>query len=234
MDELTIQKLLDGDIDPALLREELLDIGRKTAWEPFLEIHHVEPERVEEVNLTVLQHLAIHICVALITPTRSNYAKVLAFVKPFPGVKWCRLVSLETAGLTERLVSFGQKGNTDVTKMVNHPNTRAAMRETGRRTGAANGRKSAHKTRGKPRQTPITWGDKISDAMSSRPRCSCLVCHQEMAAHEGNIAQHQSGPKCNPPDSYVMSCLHCGKGFKSNNHGTLTRHQASKLCQKST
>ena len=233
MDELTIQKLLDGDIDPALLREELLDIGRKTAWEPFLEIHHVEPERVEEVNLTVLQHLAIHICVALITPTRSNYAKVLAFVKPFPGQTFVRLVSLETAGLTERLVSFGQKGGDG--KAINaHPNTAAARVRNGRKYGAVNGRKGADKTRGKPRQTPITWGDKISEARQNAPRCSCLICHQEMAAHKGNIAQHQSGPKCNPPDSYVMSCVLCGKGFKSNNRRALTRHQRSNSCRKST
>jgi hypothetical protein len=188
MDELTIQKLLDGKIDPALLREDLLDIGRRTAWEPFLEVHHVEPERVEEVNLTVLQHLAIHICLALITPTRSNYAKVLAFVKPFPG-GWCRIVSLETTGLTERLISFGQKGG-DTTKMNAHPNTTAARRETGRKTGAANGRKGAYKTRGKPRKTPITWGDQISLSKRNPPILVCENCGKECKGGSG-LASHQ-------------------------------------------
>lgn len=179
MDELTIQRLLDGDIDPALLREELLDLGRKTAWEPFLEVHHVEPERVEEVNLTVLQHLAIHICIALITPTRSNYAKVLAFVKPFPGQTFVRLVSLETVGLTERLISFGQKGG-DAVGMNAHPNTAAQRAENGKKMGAANGRKGADKTRGKPRKTPITWGWKISLA-KQRKKCQTSTSEEDQA-----------------------------------------------------
>ena len=228
MDELTIQKLLDGEIDPALLREELLDIGRKTAWEPFLEVHHVEPERVEEINLTVLQHLAIHICLAQITPTASNYAKVLAFVKPFPG-GWRRIVSLETIGLRERLISFGQKGRSTA-KMNAHPNTHAQRVINGSKNGAANGRKSAYKTRGVPRG-PCQCRDKISEARQNAPRCCCLICRKEMATHEGNIAQHQSGPKCIPPEKVVMSCIKCGKGFTSNNLGTLTRHQRSNSCR---
>ena len=232
MDELTIQKLLDGDIDPVVERENLLAIGRKAEWEPYMEKHHVEPEREEVIYLTQLQHLAIHICVALITPTRSNYAKVQAFVQPFPG-GWRRIILLDTPGLKKRLISFGHKG-VDASVMNAHPNTAAARVRNGRKSGAVNGRKSADKTRGKPRSVPITWGDKISEARQNSPRCSCLVCHQEMAAHEGNIAQHQSGPKCHPPDSYVMSCLHCGKGFRSNNQGRLTRHQRSNSCQKST
>lgn len=229
MNERTIQKLLDGDIDPALLREELLDIGRRTAWEPFLEEHHVEPEREEVVNLTALQHLAIHICVALIAPTRSNYAKVLAFVKPFPG-GWCRIVSLQDTGLRERLISFGQKGG-DAIGLNAHPNTDRARRAP-KPHAADNGRKGADKTRGKPRSVPITWGDAISQAMSSLPRCSCIVCHREMAAHERNIAQHQSGPKCISPEKIVMCCIDCGKGFTSNNLGTLTRHQRSSKCKR--
>jgi hypothetical protein len=196
MNEPTIIKLLDGDVDPTLLREELLDIGRRTAWEPFLEIHHVEPERVEEINLTPLQHLAIHICIALITPTRSNYAKVLAFVKPFPG-GWCRIISLETVGLTERLVSFGQKGG-DAARMNAHPNTlrRLANRTQRQRAQAAvNGRKSGEKRRGKPRSMPITWGDKISAAAQKQPIFTCEHCGKEVKGRS-NLVQHQRSSKC--------------------------------------
>lgn len=194
MNELTIQKLLDGDIDPVTMREELLAIGRRTAWEPFLEVHHVEPERVEEVNLTVLQHLAIHICLALIDPTRSNYAKVLAFVKPFPGQAFVRLVSLETAGLTERLVSFGQKGS-DAAGMNAHPNTHIQRVINGSKNGAANGRKGADKTRGKPRKTPITWGDQISAAALSEPIFTCEYCGKKVK-RRANLVQHQRSSKC--------------------------------------
>lgn len=192
MNELTIQKLLDGDIDPVTMREELLAIGRRTAREPFLEEHHVEPERTEVVNLTVLQHLAIHVCVALITPTRSNYAKVLAFVKPFPG-GWCRIVSLEDTGLRERLVSFGQKGG-DAAGMNTHPNTDRARRAP-KPYAANNGRKGADKTRGKPRQTPITWGDAISASALNEPIFTCEYCGKKVK-RRANLVQHQRSSKC--------------------------------------
>jgi len=196
MNEPTIIKLLDGEIDPVAMRKELLALGRRTAWEPFLEQHHVEPEREEIINLTQLQHLAIHICVALITPTRSNFAKVLAFVKPFPGQTFVRLISLETAGLTERLVSFGQKGG-DGKGMVGHPNTIAASRRP-HPWAAENGRKGAAKTLGKPRKTPITWGDKISLAARSEPVFVCEHCGKKVR-RRGNLAQHQRSSKCQKP-----------------------------------
>jgi len=196
MNEPTIIKLLDGEIDPVAMREELLDLGRRTAWEPFLEQHHVEPEREEIINLTQLQHLAIHICVALIAPTRSNFAKVLAFVKPFPG-GWCRLISLETADLTERLISFGQKGG-DAAKMNAHPNTihrRTNPTQRQSAQAAVNGRKSGEKRRGKPRSVPITWQNKISAAMRAQPILTCEHCGKQVKG-KSNLVQHQRGSKC--------------------------------------
>ena len=136
-------------------------------------------------------------------------------------------------------LAFGQKGG-DAIGMNAHPNTLARRSNPTEKQRAARagfgeiGAKTSAQNKGKPRAVPITWGDAISEAMLSLPRCSCVVCHREMVAHEGNIAQHQSGPKCIPPEKIVMACIDCGKGFTSNNLGTLTRHQRSKKCQKST
>lgn len=200
MDELTIVKLLNDEIAPALLREELIEIGRRTAWEPFLEIHHVEPERVEEIHLTQLQHLAIHICIAKLNPTRSNYAKVCAFVRNYPGAKYHRIISLSDPTLQKKLISFGQKGG-DTVGMNNHPNSihrrhNPTEKQRAQRAKFGDiGKQTAEKLKGKPRSVPITWNDKISLSAKSEPVFTCEHCGKQVR-RRANLIQHQRSSKC--------------------------------------
>lgn len=226
MNELTIQKLLDGDIDPVTMREELLAIGRRTAWEPFLEVHHVEPERVETINLTRLQHLAIHICVAMINPTSKHHAQVAAFVKRFPNGQYPRiLIEFETPGLRDRVLSFGQRRPDTAEKSIAHARTfidyeknLEALKERGRLLGSR----------------PCTYKDQVSTTLKSKPLVTCEICGTQVKDIGGNLLQHQRSPKCVPPEKIVMSCIYCGRGFRSHFLGPLLQHQRSSKCQKST
>jgi hypothetical protein len=232
-DETTISALLDHDQDWAELIFDLEEFASHRGHFSGMEVHHIEPERERTVSLWELEHLAIHICHAKLDPTDSNHAKVGAFVKVFPGA-FRRQVHLSDS-LQVRVVSFGQtrpsKTVEEMTRIANLPQAKAAQQRVGAKTGAANARKGAEKTRGKPRSVPITWGDKISDSMCSLPQCSCIVCHSEMRYHQGNIKQHSNSPKCIPYGEVVMQCVFCQHPFISNNLGTLTRHINSSNCK---
>jgi hypothetical protein len=232
-DETTISVLLDYDQDWAELIFDLEEFASYRGHFSGMEVHHIEPERERTVSLWELEHLAIHICHAKLDPTDSNHAKVGAFVKVFPGA-FRRQVSLSDF-LRVRVISFGQtrpsKTVEEMTRISNLPQSKSAQQRVGAKTGAANAKKGAEKTRGKPRTVPITWGDKISDAMSSLPKCSCIVCHTELSVNKGSIKQHMNSPKCVPYDKIVMQCIFCHKPFFSDNLGTLTRHIKSQNCK---
>ena len=187
MDELTIQKLLDGDIDPVVERENLLAIGRNTQWEPFLHRHHVEPERVEEINLTPLQHLAIHICLAKIRPTGSNHAKVACFVKAYPGHTHDHTPLNLNDDLAAQVLSFGQRRpeTSDAScayarTFVDKEKQREAVREAGRRL----------------KGRPCTWGKEVSATLKAKPLVTCEICGTQMKDIGGNLLQHQRSSKC--------------------------------------
>ena len=222
-----IWSLLTGDYDWDRIIRRLEWLGRAKA--PGLEGHHVEPERVMEVYLKPLEHLAIHVAHARLDPTASNRAKVRAFIQAWPG-SWRRILPVSDE-LRTALISYGQARPGSGIALAAHPNTDRA-RHAPHPWAAENGRRGAEKTRGKPRLTPCTWGDKISAAAKAQPVFTCEHCGKKVKG-KPNLVQHQHGPKCVPPENYVMSCLLCGKGFLSNNLGTLTRHIMGTKCLKS-
>jgi hypothetical protein len=191
-----IWSLLAGGHNYHQIIQRIENLNRKQA--PGLEKHHIEPERKRVVWLKPLEHLAIHIAHAFVENTGAFYAKVGAFVRPFPG-SYRRLLTLDP-GLQEQLVSFGQKRPGNGVNLQRHPNTisaRTAPRTERQKASAAeNGRKSAEKVRQKLLGRDITWGGKISNNIQSRGTCCCLICGREMLAWPSNIIQHQRSKKC--------------------------------------
>ena len=231
--EQTILLLIDGSLDWASMIYHLETFAEQRRFHKGMEEHHIEPERERTVFLWPLEHLAIHICHAKLSPTDSNHAKVGAFVKPFPG-SYRRIVSL-TDKIYDLVLSFGQtrpsKTVEEMTRIANLPQAKLAQQLNGSLNGAINGKKGAPKVSDKLKGREITWGDKIGIAMSNLPKCSCTICHSEMAHHKGNIEQHVNSPKCIPYDKIVMQCILCHHPFTSNNQGTLTRHVNSSKCK---
>jgi hypothetical protein len=191
-----IRSLLAGGHNYHQIIQRIENLNRKQA--PGLEKHHIEPERKRIVWLKPLEHLAIHIAHAFVENTGAFYAKVGAFVRPFPG-SYRRLLTLDP-GLQEELISFGQKRPGNGVNLQQHPNTIAARTaprtERQKASAAENGRKSADKVRQALLGRDITWGDKISASRKATPMCSCLLCGKEMKAFTSNIIQHQRSKKC--------------------------------------
>ena len=190
-----IRELLQGKHDYRRVILRLENLNRKQA--PGLEEHHIEPERGKVIWLKPLEHLAIHIAHAFVENTGAFYAKVGAFVRPFPG-SYRRLITLDPS-LQEELVSFGQKRPGQGVNLNQHPNTlaankrrterqRAASAETGRRTILSNSWHSQGAVN--------TWGDKVSQTIKNKPLCCCLLCGRELKAIPSNIIQHQRSKKC--------------------------------------
>jgi hypothetical protein len=192
-------------------------LGRAKA--PGLEGHHIEPERVMVVYLKPLEHLAIHIAHARREPTNSYYAKVACFVKPYPGGHVYRQHQLVYVSdeLRAAVLSFGQRrpdtARSTCAKMrekVNWDDYRERMRQLGL---ARKGVKASDETRRRQSTT------RKSAEMVECDKCGTLIKNLG-----GNMAQHQAGRKCVPPESYAHCCMLCGKGFLSNNTAWLTRH----------
>ena len=191
-----IWELLSGNKNYSQVISRLENLNRKRA--PGLEEHHIEPERVQVIYLTPLEHLAIHIAHAQVEKSSSFYAKVGSFVRSFPG-SYRRIISV-TPELREALISFGQKRPGNGVTLNQHPNTLAAAKaprtkrqlaaiaETGRRTILTNSWHSQGMTN--------TWGHKVSETVRNRPMCCCLLCGREMKAIPSNIIQHQRSKKC--------------------------------------
>jgi len=196
--ELTIADLLGELYDWPLLIFSLEEFACFRGYLPGMEEHHIEPERERTIFLWPLEHLAIHICHAKLQDTNSNRAKVAAFVKPFPGS--FRRVLPVSEGLKTAILHFGQGRPESSEKLNSHPNTEAARKKP-KPHAADNGRKGAAKTRGKPRTVPITWGDKISEAIASRGEHTCPHCGKVMKNWPSSILQHQRGSKCLKPSS---------------------------------
>ncbi len=196
--ETTLLALLDHDQDWANLIFDLEEFACFRGYLPGMEEHHIEPERVRTTYLWPLEHLAIHICHAKLSPSDSNHAKVGAFVKAFPG-SFRRIINLHE-DLSKRVLSFGQtrpnKTVEEMARISGLPQTKAAQRNNGSQTGAENGRKGAEKTRGKPRSVPVTWGDKISSAMTAKGTHTCPHCGKVMKDIASNILQHERGSRC--------------------------------------
>lgn len=164
---------------------------------PGMEEHHIEPDRERTIYLWPLEHLAIHICHAKLNPTDSTHAKVGAFVKAFPG-SFRRIIPLSDL-LKSKVLSFGQtrpsKTVEEMTRISNLPQTIEANKKP-KPYAADNGRKGAEKTRGKPRSVPITWGDKISEAIALRGQHTCPHCGKVMINWPSSILQHERSSKC--------------------------------------
>ena len=191
-----IWELLQGKHDYRRVIYRLENLGRKQS--PDLEKHHIEPERVREVWLKPLEHLAIHIAHAFVEKSGPFYAKVGAFVRPFPGSYHRRILTLDP-GLQAALLSLGQKRPGRGVNLNKHPNTLAANKrrtERQNQSSAENGRKGAAKVSEKLKGREISWGDKISATKKAAPMCSCLLCGLEMKALLSNIIQHQRSKKC--------------------------------------
>jgi hypothetical protein len=194
----TICQLLTDTHDWQALSDDLIAVARGRAEVKAMEKHHIEPAREEIIFLFPLEHLAIHICEAKLSPSDSSHAKVGAFVKAFPG-SYRRIVSLpeETHDL---VLSFGQtrpsKTAEEMTRISNLPQAKLAQQKNGRRVGAENGRKGASKVAEKLKGREITWGDKISSAISARGFYTCKKCGREMKNIPSNILQHQRSRKC--------------------------------------
>jgi hypothetical protein len=176
----------------------LIAVARERAKVKGMEEHHIEPEREEIVFLFPLEHLAIHICQAKVSPSDSSHAKVGAFVKAFPG-SYRRIISLPEDTLN-LVLSFGQTRPSrtveEMTRIANLPQAKLAQQETGRRVGAENGRKGAPKVAEKLKGREITWGDKISAEILARGVYTCETCGKEMKNIPSNILQHQRSKRC--------------------------------------
>jgi hypothetical protein len=196
--ETILLALLDHDQDWADLIFNLEEFACFRGYLPGMEEHHIEPERDRTIYLWPLEHLAIHICHAKLSPTDSNHAKVGAFVKPFPG-SYRRIVPL-TDRTYDLVLSFGQtrpsRGVEEMTRIAGLPQAKVAQRNNGSQTGAANGKKGAEKTRGKPGSVLVTWGDKISLAIAAKGTHTCPNCGKVMKNIASNILQHERGSRC--------------------------------------
>jgi hypothetical protein len=191
MNELTIAKLLSDEISPTLLRKEIIEIGRNRQWRAFLHKHHIEPERVEIINLTPLEHLAIHICFAKLYPSGSANAKVSCFVKHYPNSHTNNSLIEISPQLKADVLSFGQSRPDSSPRTLAHARSfidrekqSVWMSELGKRQ----------------KGRMCKWADKVSATMLATPVCCCIICHKEMKAITGNITQHQRSSKCKPHD----------------------------------
>ena len=191
--ELTIANLLSESHDWALLIFNIEEFACFRGYLPGMEEHHIEPERERTIYLWPLEHLAIHIAHAKLEDTNSNRAKVAAFVKPFPGS--FRRVLPVSENLKNAILHFGQGRPESGENLNSHPNTVAARKKP-KPHSAGNARKGAEKTRGKPRSVPITWGDKISEAIASKGEYTCPYCGKVMKNWPSNILQHERSSKC--------------------------------------
>jgi hypothetical protein len=187
-DETTILALLDRDQDWAKLIFDLEEFAYYRGHFLGMEVHHIEPERERTVSLWGCEHLAIHICHAKLSPTSSFFAKVSAFVKPYPGCfknKDCTLKLSEST--KEKILSFGQSRPDSrheslqiARSFIDPEKQREAVRVAGR----------LHKGR------KCTWADKVSDTIKNTPLVTCEFCGKEMKNIGGNLMQHQRSPKC--------------------------------------
>jgi hypothetical protein len=182
----TIYDLLNDRVEHSKVRDDLIRVGRNRAWSRFLHVHHIEPERIETINLTPLEHLAIHICLAKLNPSDSNRAKVSCFVKPYPGTHDYTPIKISD-DLQSQVLSFGQSRRDSCDRTLTYARTfidkdkqREAVREAAKR----------HKGR------KCEWSDQISTTMLNTPLCSCIICHKQMKAISGNITQHQRSKSC--------------------------------------
>ena len=195
--EQTILLLVDGSLDWASKIYQLETFAERRGFHKGMEEHHIEPDRERTVFLWPLEHLAIHICHAKLSPTDSNHAKVGAFVKPFPG-SYRRIIPL-TDKTYDLVLSFGQtrpsKTVEEMTRIANLPQSKEAQKKL-KPYAADNGRKGAEKTRGKPRSIPVTWGDKISLAIAAKGTYTCPHCGKIMKNWQSNIIQHTRSQKC--------------------------------------
>lgn len=194
----TLVSLLNSDLDWATLVFGLEEFSCFRGYLPGMEEHHIEPERERTIFLWPLEHLAIHICHAKLSPTDSNHAKVGAFVKPFPG-SYRRIVPL-TDKIHYLVLSFGQtrpsKTVEEMTRISNLPQSKLAQQENGRKNGRITGPKTIHFAQEVRRGLPCTWGDKISLAIAAKGTHTCLNCGRVMKNIASNILQHERGSKC--------------------------------------
>ena len=73
----TLVSLLNSDLDWAALVFGLEEFSCFRGYLPGMEEHHIEPERERTIFLWPLEHLAIHICHAKLSPTDSNHARLV-------------------------------------------------------------------------------------------------------------------------------------------------------------
>jgi ribulose bisphosphate carboxylase small subunit len=197
--ELTIENLLEESYAWSSLIFNLEEFACFRGYLPGMEKHHIEPERERTVYLWPLEHLAIHIAHAKLSPTNSNHAKVAAFVKPFPGA-YRRMISLHES-LKCKVVRFGvlrPETNTPerMKEIANLPQSKEAQRENGRRVGAVTGPITIVNAQNARRGSPCTWGDKISAAIEAKGFHVCPHCGREMKNIASNILQHERSSKC--------------------------------------
>jgi hypothetical protein len=196
--EQTVLLLIDGSFDWASMIYQLETFAEQRGFHKGMEEHHIEPERERTVFLWPLEHLAIHICHAKLSPTDSNHAKVGAFVKPFPG-SYRRIVPL-TDKTHDLVLSFGQarpsKGVEEMTRISNLPQSKLAQQENGRRTGKITGPVTIRYAQEARKGSPCTWGDKISASIEAKGNHTCPHCGKVMKNIQSNILQHERGAKC--------------------------------------
>lgn len=196
--EQTILLLIDGSLDWALMIYKLETFAEQRGFHKGMEEHHIEPERERTVFLWPLEHLAIHICHAKLSPTNSNHAKVGAFIKPFPG-SYRRIVPL-TDKTHNLVLSFGQtrpsRSVEEMTRISNLPQSKLAQQENGRRVGKITGPTNIRYAQEARKGLPCTWGDKISLAIAAKGTHTCPHCGKVMKNIQSNILQHERGNKC--------------------------------------
>ena len=182
-----IWALLTGDHNWAQIIHRLEWLGRAKA--PGLEGHHVEPEREMVVWLKPLEHLAIHIAHARLSPTGSYHAKVAAFVKPYPGGSGYHRVADVSDELREAILSFGQRRPDTVRASIAHALSfidRDAQRDWMRQLGLA---RKGVKVSDESRQL-------VSTANKTKPTVKCEHCGKLIKNIGGNMKQHQRSSKC--------------------------------------
>lgn len=196
--ETILLTLLDHDQDWADLIFDLEEFACFRGYLPGMEEHHIEPERDRTIYLWPLEHLAIHICHAKLSPTDSNHAKVGAFVKTFPG-SYRRIVPL-TDRTHDLVLSFGQtrpsNGVEKMTRISNLPQSKLAQQENGKRIGKVTGPTTIQYAQEARKGSPCTWGDKISLAIAAKGTHTCPHCGKVMKNIASNILQHERGSRC--------------------------------------
>ncbi len=194
----TLLELLKKDLNWSDLIFDLEQYACFRGYRAGMEEHHIEPEREKTIYLWPVEHLAIHICHAKANPTDSNYAKVAAFVKPFPG-SYRRIFTLpENVSLA--VLSFGQtrpsKTVEEMTRISNLPQSKKAQKQVEQKMGKITGPKNVLQAQNARRGLPCTWGDKISAAIAAKGTHICPYCRKEMKNIASNILQHERSSKC--------------------------------------